>query len=116
VKRPLRSRDADRIRKVVEAGVNGDHYEYYPLGEFVVIAPGVCGGRPTIKGTRIEVQTVLESLRNGFSIKEIAQNYPRISPQAIEEVKSFEHKFRGRAPVAICDSKPLTRRFPLDLL
>lgn len=29
--------------------VGGEPYEYYPLGEYVVRAPGVCGGRPTFK-------------------------------------------------------------------
>jgi len=32
----------------------GEPYEYYPLGEYIVIAPGVCGGRPTFKGTRLD--------------------------------------------------------------
>ena len=40
----------------------GEPYAYYPLGEHVVVAPGVCGGRPTFKGTRLEVQVVLGPL------------------------------------------------------
>ena len=41
--------------ELVREIVGGAPYEYYPLGEFVVIAPGVCGGRPTLKYTRLEV-------------------------------------------------------------
>jgi len=31
--------------------VNGEPYHYYPLGDYVVRAIGVCGGRPTFKYT-----------------------------------------------------------------
>src|SRR5438093_7174788 len=37
--------------------VGGEPYEYYPLGQYVVRAPGVCGGRPTFKYTRIDVRS-----------------------------------------------------------
>ena len=33
--------------------VDGDKYEFYSLGEHIVIAPEVCGGEPTFKYTRI---------------------------------------------------------------
>lgn len=35
--------------ELVREGDGDDVYEYYPLGEYVVVAPGVCGGRPTFK-------------------------------------------------------------------
>jgi hypothetical protein len=34
--------------------VSGEHYQYCSLGDYVVRAVGVCGGRPTFKYTRIE--------------------------------------------------------------
>jgi len=37
-----------------------ESYEYYPLGQYIVAAPGVCGCRPTFKYTRIDVHYVLE--------------------------------------------------------
>ncbi len=37
-------------------------YRYYPLGDHVVRAPGVCGGRPTFKYTRIEITEALPAL------------------------------------------------------
>ncbi|MGH2371514.1 MAG: DUF433 domain-containing protein, partial [Chloroflexota bacterium] len=46
----------------------GEPYEYYPLGEYVVVAPGICGGRPTFKHTRLEVSAVLSLLAQGESI------------------------------------------------
>lgn len=72
-------------RKLVCKVTNGSAYEYYPLGKHVVIAPGVCGGRPTFKGTRVEVQTILDALRGGQDITDILAGYPTVSRAAIRE-------------------------------
>ncbi len=71
--------------KIVRETRGGQGYEYYPLGRFVVIAPGVCGNRPTFKGTRVEVKTVLDCLRSGRSITDILRSYPSVSRPAVEE-------------------------------
>src|SRR5258707_489509 len=71
--------------KLVRETKAGQHYEYYPLGRFVVIAPGVCGSRPTFKGTRVEVQTVFDCLRSGRSIKDALNSYPTVSRVAVQE-------------------------------
>ena len=66
--------------------INGEQYDYYPLGEHVVRAIGVCGERPTFKYTRIEITGTLERLAFGENISEIVQGYRgRVSHQAIEE-------------------------------
>jgi len=54
-------------------------YEFDPLRRYVVIAPGVCGGRPTFKGTRVAVQTVLDALRSGQSVADILGGYAVVS-------------------------------------
>ena len=65
----------------------GEWYEYVPLGQHVVAAPGVCGGRPTFKYTRLEVSVILDLLAAGWSIQKILRNYSasRISAEAIKE-------------------------------
>ncbi|MBI4664162.1 MAG: DUF433 domain-containing protein [Verrucomicrobia bacterium] len=60
-------------------------YEYYPLGRHVVVAPGVCGGRPTFKGTRVEVRTILDCIRDGHTVAEVLEGYPSVSRAAIKE-------------------------------
>ncbi|ODS34556.1 MAG: hypothetical protein SCARUB_00291 [Candidatus Scalindua rubra] len=66
--------------------VSGEPYQYYPLGEHVVRAVGVCGGRPTFKYTRIEITGTLERLAAGESIDEIVKGYRgRVSREAINE-------------------------------
>jgi len=71
--------------KLVREVQSDDVYEYYPLGEYVVIAPGVCGGRPTFKGTRVEVEVILDWLRVGRTIDRILEGYPSLTHAAIEE-------------------------------
>ncbi len=66
--------------------VGGEVYQYYPLGEHVVRAVGVCGGRPTFKYTRIEVAGTMDRLAAGESIDEIVRGYRgRVPREAIME-------------------------------
>ncbi len=65
----------------------GELYEYYPLGKYIVAAPGVCGGRPTFKYTRLEVSMILAQLSIGRTIDELVRDYrrPELTPEAIYE-------------------------------
>jgi len=66
--------------------VGGEPYRYYPLGDYVVRAVGVCGGRPTFKYTRIEITGTLERLAAGESLEDIVAGYRgRVSRAAIME-------------------------------
>src|SRR5215831_4655308 len=66
--------------------VGGEPYQYYPLGDYVVRAVGVCGGRPTFKYTRIEITGTLERLAAGESVDAIVKGYRgRVSRAAIME-------------------------------
>jgi uncharacterized protein (DUF433 family) len=55
--------------------VGGEPYEYYPLGEYIVAAPGVCGGRPTFKYTRIDARHAIGLIAGGRSVQEVAEAY-----------------------------------------
>ncbi len=71
-------------QELVREIYGGEPYEYYPLGEYVVAAPGICGGRPTFKYTRIEAAGALNLLAAGQTIEQIARRF-EVPPQAIEE-------------------------------
>lgn len=61
-------------------------YQYYPFGKYVVRAPGVCGGRPTFKYTRIEITGTLDRLAAGETMDEIITGYQdKVSHEAIVE-------------------------------
>ncbi len=52
------------------------------------MVPGRRGGRPTVKGTRITVDDIVEALANGWSVEEIVENY-RIPVEAIYEALRY---------------------------
>src|ERR687888_1589934 len=62
-------------------------YEYYPLGQYIVAAPGVCGGRPTFKYTRLEIAGVLDLLAAGWTTEHILREdaESKLTPEAIAE-------------------------------
>lgn len=74
-------------KKLMRELYGGEKYEYYPLGNHVVAAPGVCGGRPTFKYTRLEVSFVLAQLATGKTIEQVVQAYSlsRLTPEAVQE-------------------------------
>jgi uncharacterized protein (DUF433 family) len=74
------------MTKVMTEIIEGETYQYYPLGKHVVRAVGVCGGRPTFKYTRIEIAGTLDRLAAGESLEEIVAGYRgRVSREAIIE-------------------------------
>ena len=71
---------------LITESLNGELYQYYPLGEHVVRAVGICGGRPTFKYTRIEITGTLDRLAAGESLDTIVEGYRgRISREAVME-------------------------------
>lgn len=81
---PLTSTELPAKNELICEWYGGDRYEYYPLGDYVVIAPAVCGGRPTFKYTRIEANGALNLMAAGYSLGQIAQRF-EVPQQAIEE-------------------------------
>jgi len=49
----------------------------------IIVNPVVCDGVPTIEGTRITAQTVLEFLAAGDSIEEVLEEYPSLSREDV---------------------------------
>ncbi|MEG3087170.1 DUF433 domain-containing protein [Sphingomonas sp. PB4P5] len=54
--------------------------------------PGILGGKPVVKGTRISVEIILDWLAAGWSEAEIFENYPRLSPDALKAVFAFSRE------------------------
>ena len=74
------------MNQLVSEIVNGETYQYYPLGEHIVRTAGVCGGRPTFKYTRIEIVGTLDRLAAGESLDEVVAGYRgRVSREAVME-------------------------------
>ena len=70
----------------------GEVYEYYPLGEYVVAAPGVCGGRPTIKYHRLDARYVIGNIEQGQTPEQVAKTYD-IPVAAVREAIALQSQF-----------------------
>jgi uncharacterized protein (DUF433 family) len=49
----------------------------------IVINPDICNGLPTIEGTRITAQTVLEFLSAGDTIEDVLDEYPTLTREDV---------------------------------
>ncbi len=72
--------------QMVREMLGDEPYEYVPMGQYVVRAVGVCGGRPTFKYTRIEVAGALDRLAAGEGMDSIVAGYNgRVPREAVQE-------------------------------
>lgn len=65
----------------------------------ITIDPALCNGKPTIRGKRITVQTVLEFLSAGESREEILRQYPSLEPEDIDACLNFAAKLMSHSYV-----------------
>jgi uncharacterized protein (DUF433 family) len=56
---------------------------------YIVQDPGICGGEPVIRSTRVPVRTVLASLAEGATMEEILADFPSLSEESIRAVIAF---------------------------
>lgn len=56
---------------------------------YIVRDPQICGGAPTVKGTRVTVRTILASLAEGATVAEILEDFPTLTEEAIRAVIAF---------------------------
>lgn len=89
---------------------SGELYTYYPLGHYIVAAPGVCGGRPTFKYTRLEATMVLARLARGESVEELVRAYAasQISAEAIYEAIDLASQTLLQVTQPLRTTKPQT--------
>lgn len=55
----------------------------------ITIDPNLCGGKPTIRGLRLTVQTVLEFLAAGDSAEDVLESYPFLEMADIQACLHF---------------------------
>jgi uncharacterized protein (DUF433 family) len=60
-----------------------------PLTKIIISNPKIMMGKPTIAGTRITVELILEKLAAGESIEQILEAHPKITREAINAALSF---------------------------
>lgn len=56
------------------------------MNDWIVTDPEHLGGSPRVRGTRISVALILESLAAGLSIAEIVDAYPSLTEESVRSV------------------------------
>ena len=59
--------------------------------ERITIKPDVCNGKPTVRGMRITVETILQYLSAGDSLKTILSAYPFLEKEEIQACILYEN-------------------------
>jgi len=72
----------------------------------IVKAEGVCGGRPTIEGTRISVDFIARFLRGGTDPVEIAAMYPNVTLASVYDAVSYYFDHQDEIETLIDDGRP----------
>lgn len=63
----------------------------------ISIDPTICNGKPTFRGKRVSVQTILEFLAAGDSTKNILEQYPNLEEDDIKASLEFASKMMNNS-------------------
>jgi uncharacterized protein (DUF433 family) len=61
----------------------------YQLYKKIISNPDICNGKPTIKGTRITVQSVMSFILAGDTDESVLESYPRMTAEDLRTCKEF---------------------------
>ena len=62
------------------------------LSERITMDPEICHGKPTIRGLRYTVETILELLSSGMAIEEILADYEDLEREDILAALDFSRR------------------------
>ena len=55
----------------------------------IVRDPAICGGVPTIKGTRVPLRTVLASIADGDTVEQLVTSFPSLTSEDVWAAIAF---------------------------
>lgn len=61
----------------------------YQLYKNIISNPDICNGKPTIKGTRITVETIMSFVLAGDTDEDVLEGYPRLTKTDLTTSKEF---------------------------
>lgn len=72
---------------------------------YIVRAPGICGGRPIIKGTRVSVRHLAQLYKAGDTVEEILQAHPSLQAAAVYDAISYYLDHQREIEQEIADNR-----------
>jgi len=69
--------------------------------DYIVVDPAVCHGKACIRGTRVLVSVILDSLAAGLAHDDILRSYPSLSREAVQAAIAYAAELVRERVVAI---------------
>lgn len=66
----------------------------------ITVVPGLCGGKPTIRGMRMTVSMILEHLSAGDSMDDILQAFPFLEKEDLQATLLYAARLTELSPVS----------------
>jgi uncharacterized protein (DUF433 family) len=66
--------------------------------DYISSDDGILPGKPTITGTRLSVEFLLERLADGWTEQDLLDNYPRLTREALQAVFAYVHAEKPSNP------------------
>lgn len=62
------------------------------VNDYIVSTPGVCGGKPRLRDTRITVQDIVIWTEQGDTPDDIVLNYPHLALASVQAALLYDHE------------------------
>ena len=72
---------------------------------YVTSVPGICGGRPIIRGTRTPVRAIVGYYKLGLSVEEILEGLPHLTAAQVYEALSYYHDHQSEIEQDIAENQ-----------
>lgn len=97
-----------QIRLDVQAGTDHPH---------ITRTPGVCGGRPVVRGTRIPVKVLVKYHQMGYTPEEILSGHAGLTPAQLHDALSYyyDHQAEIEADSEADELPALLERFDMEI-
>ena len=82
--------------------------------EYIERVPGVVGGDPVIKGTRVPVWSIVLHAQAHGGLDRITEAYPRVSREAAEEALAYYEAHRAEIDTIIAENEAIANSPSLD--
>lgn len=60
------------------------------MEDWIIARPGLLGGKPCIKGTRISVELILDLLASGATREQIQEAYPQLPAEGLSAALRYD--------------------------
>ncbi|MEZ4729683.1 MAG: DUF433 domain-containing protein [Caldilineaceae bacterium] len=54
--------------------------------EYIHTDPNILVGKPVVKGTRLAVDFILRLFANGWTVEQVLDSYPQLTPAALQAI------------------------------